>query len=92
VLLVKGDALLLSAGLELHIRFANPRFRRFGHVWLANSKPLGIARAWVAADLTAGAAEPEGTERLQVQLVPFADALAMTADGRITDALAMVAP
>jgi hypothetical protein len=26
-------ALLLSAGLELHIRFANLRFRRFGHVW-----------------------------------------------------------
>jgi len=32
-------ALLLSAGLELHIRFANLRFRRVGHVWLANAKP-----------------------------------------------------
>jgi hypothetical protein len=46
-------ALLLSAGLELHIRFANLRFRRFGHVCLANSKPLEIAREWAAADLLA---------------------------------------
>jgi hypothetical protein len=46
-------SLLLSAGLELHIRFANLRFRRFGHVWLANSKPLDLAREWTAADLLA---------------------------------------
>lgn len=46
-------AILLSAGLELHIRFSNLRFRRFGHVWLANSQPLDIAREWAAADLLA---------------------------------------
>jgi hypothetical protein len=46
-------SLLLSAGLEFHIRFANLRFRRFGHVWLANSKPLDLAREWAAADLLA---------------------------------------
>jgi hypothetical protein len=46
-------SLLLSAGLELQIRFANLRTNRFGHVWLANSIPLDIAREWAAADLLA---------------------------------------
>jgi hypothetical protein len=41
--------------------------------------------------MTPGAAEPEGTECLQIRWVPFVEALDMAADGRITNALAAVA-
>ena len=40
---------------------------------------------------TAGAASPEGTEAIEIRLVPFAEALAMTVDGRITDVMSVVA-
>jgi hypothetical protein len=45
---------------------------------------------YLATDLRPGVAEPEGTEQLQVRWVPLAEALAMTADGRITDAMSVV--
>ena len=50
-----------------------------------------LAIFFVATDLRAGPASPEGTEELQSQWVPFDEALAMTLDGRISDALSMLA-
>jgi 8-oxo-dGTP pyrophosphatase MutT (NUDIX family) len=58
---------------------------------LSNSVTDESAILWLATDLQAGTAEPEGTEALEVRWLPFADALAMTLDGRITDALTVVA-
>lgn len=58
---------------------------------LSNSVSDESAILYVARDLIAGTARPEGTERLQVRWVPFAEALAMTVDGRISDAMSVLA-
>ena len=57
---------------------------------LSNSVSDEQAVCFLATGLSAGTACPEGTEELRVCRVPFADALAMTADGRITDALSIL--
>jgi len=46
---------------------------------------------FIARQLTQGEAEPEETEQLAVQRLPFAEALQMTMDGRITDAISVAA-
>ncbi len=38
-----------------------------------------------------GEATPEGSEALEVRWVPFAEVLAMTTDGRISDAMTVLA-
>ena len=50
-----------------------------------------LAVFFIATELRAGAAAPEGTEELQTRWVPFDDAVAMTLDGRIDDALSILA-
>ena len=46
---------------------------------------------FVATDLTHGVATPDGTEELELRWMPFDEALAMTLDGRITDAMTVIA-
>lgn len=46
---------------------------------------------FIARDLVQGEAEPEETEVLMVKRLPFAEALAMVMDGRITDAISVAA-
>jgi hypothetical protein len=46
---------------------------------------------FLATRLTHGVATPDPTEDLEVQWLPFDEALAMTFDGRITDAMSVVA-
>lgn len=58
---------------------------------LSNSVTDETAVVFVATGLTHGAADPEPTESLRVRSVPFSEALAMTIDGRILDALSVVA-
>lgn len=58
---------------------------------LSNSVTDERAVLFVATDLTHGEADPEPTEALAVRWVPFGEALAMTLDGRITDAMSVVA-
>ena len=58
---------------------------------LSNSVTDETAVLFVATGLTHGASDPEPTESLQVRWVPFEEALAMTLDGRILDALTVVA-
>jgi hypothetical protein len=41
--------------------------------------------------LTAGDAAPDGTEALEVRWLPFDGVLEMTLDGRITDAMTVIA-
>jgi 8-oxo-dGTP pyrophosphatase MutT (NUDIX family) len=60
-------------------------------VHLSNSVSDEVAYCYLAQDLTFGTAEPEGTEQLHLRHVPFAEALTMTTDGRITDALTVIA-
>jgi 8-oxo-dGTP pyrophosphatase MutT (NUDIX family) len=58
---------------------------------LSNSVTDETAVVFVATGLTRGVADPEPTEALRVRSVPFGEALAMTLDGRILDALSVVA-
>jgi 8-oxo-dGTP pyrophosphatase MutT (NUDIX family) len=57
---------------------------------LSNSVSDEEAVVYLARGLTEGRAEPEGTERLQVRWVSFAEALGMVEHGEITDALSVM--
>jgi 8-oxo-dGTP pyrophosphatase MutT (NUDIX family) len=57
---------------------------------LSNSVTDEVGVLYLATRLTAGAADPEGTERIEVRWVTLDDALRMIDDGRITDALSQV--
>jgi 8-oxo-dGTP pyrophosphatase MutT (NUDIX family) len=67
------------------------RWQEIAWLHMSNSVSDEAAVCYLATELREGPAEPEGTERLRVRWVPFAEALAMTLDGRITDALSVVA-
>lgn len=58
---------------------------------LSNSVTDERAILFLATDLTHGEAEPEPTEALEIRWLPFHDVLAMTLDGRIADALTVIA-
>ena len=66
-------------------------WRELGRVDLSNSVTDERAVLFLATDLTLGEATPDPTEALEVRWVPFEDAVAMTLDGRITDAMSVVA-
>ena len=54
---------------------------------LSNSVSDEAAILFMAKAVNLGDAEPDGTEELEVRWVPFEEALAMTLDGGITDAM-----
>lgn len=58
---------------------------------LSNSVSDELAVLYVATGLTEGDATPDGTEALDIRWLPFDDVLDMTLDGRITDALTVLA-
>ena len=58
---------------------------------LSNSVTDEVTINFVATNLEAGPAAPEGTEQLQLRWVPFAEALAMIGRGEITDAMTIMA-
>jgi 8-oxo-dGTP pyrophosphatase MutT (NUDIX family) len=58
---------------------------------LSNSITDERAVLFLATGLTHGEADPEPSEALEVRWVPFAEALAMTLDGRITDVMSVAA-
>jgi 8-oxo-dGTP pyrophosphatase MutT (NUDIX family) len=66
-------------------------WREIGRAHLSNSVSDEEALIYLATGLSAGESRPEGTEALEVRSVPFAEALAMVLDGRITDALTALA-
>ena len=66
-------------------------WRELGRAALSNSVTDELAVFFIATELRAGAAAPEGTEELQTRWVPFDEAVAMTLDGRIDDALSTLA-
>ena len=58
---------------------------------VSNSVSDEYAVVYVAQDLTAGEAEPEDTEKLAVQKMPFSQALQWVMDGKITDSITVAA-
>ena len=66
-------------------------WQELARVHLSNSVSDEAGILYLATGLTEGVASPEGTEAIELARVPFTEALAMTLDGRITDALSVVA-
>jgi 8-oxo-dGTP pyrophosphatase MutT (NUDIX family) len=66
-------------------------WHELARVHLSNSVTDEIAVLYLATGLAHGAATPDGTEELEVRWVPFEEVLAMTLDGRITDAMSVIA-
>ena len=66
-------------------------WRELGRLDLSNSVTDEEAVLFVARGLVQGEATPEPTEALTVRWVPFGEAVAMTRDGRITDAISVAA-
>lgn len=63
---------------------------QLGSYALSNSITDERGLLWLATGLSRGPAAPDPTEDLNVRWVPFHDALAMTLDGRITDAVSIM--
>jgi 8-oxo-dGTP pyrophosphatase MutT (NUDIX family) len=66
-------------------------WRELCRVDLSNSVTDEQAVLFVARELRHGESAPEPTESIALRWVPFDEALAMTRDGRITDAMSVVA-
>jgi 8-oxo-dGTP pyrophosphatase MutT (NUDIX family) len=66
------------------------RWQELLRAHLSNSVSDEEAIVYLARGLTDGTAEPEGTERLQVRRVPFAEAVAMVERGEVTDAISVM--
>ena len=74
-----------ETGLEARI------WRKLGEAYLSNSVANERALWYLATDLLPGEQQPEGTEVIGVRRVPLREAVAMARDGRITDALSILA-
>ncbi len=66
-------------------------WRELARVHLSNSVSDELAVLFLATGLSHGVATPDGTEALEVRWLPFSEVLAMTLDGRISDAMTVVA-
>jgi 8-oxo-dGTP pyrophosphatase MutT (NUDIX family) len=66
-------------------------WREIARVHLSNSVSDELAVIFLATGLTAGQASPDGTEDLTLRWLPFDEVVAMTLDGRITDAITIIA-
>jgi 8-oxo-dGTP pyrophosphatase MutT (NUDIX family) len=66
-------------------------WHELARVHLSNSVTDELAVLFVATGLTHGTATPDGTEDLAVRWLPFDEVLAMTLDGRISDAMTVLA-
>jgi 8-oxo-dGTP pyrophosphatase MutT (NUDIX family) len=66
------------------------KWRELGRVQLSNSITDERGILYLAGGLSDGPSQPDPTEQVEVRWVPFDDALAMAADGRILDALSII--
>jgi 8-oxo-dGTP pyrophosphatase MutT (NUDIX family) len=67
------------------------QWQELARVHLSNSVSDELAVLFLATGLRHGVATPEGTEDLSIRWLPFEEVLAMALDGRITDAMTVVA-
>ncbi len=65
-------------------------WQQLGTAHLSNSVSDEEAILFLATALTQGEAQPEGTEKLEVRRVAFAEALRMVMTGEITDSLTVM--
>jgi 8-oxo-dGTP pyrophosphatase MutT (NUDIX family) len=88
-----GESALMGAQRELREETGvdAAEWRELVRVELSNSVSDEVAVLFLATGLTHGVATPEPSESLTARWVPFETALAMTVDGRITDAMSVVA-
>jgi 8-oxo-dGTP pyrophosphatase MutT (NUDIX family) len=66
-------------------------WQKLGAAFLSNSVADEYAVWFLATGLVSGKERHEGTEKIRVRRVPLREALAMALDGRIMDALSIVA-
>ena len=71
--------------------YVGGEWRELCRAELSNSVTDEVTILFVATDLQAGQASPEGTEQLQVRWVPFDEVMAMIAGGEIADAMSILA-
>jgi len=88
-----GETALEGARRELveETGLVAAEWRELARAHLSNSVSDELAVLFLATALTAGVARPDGTEELARRWIPFAEALEMTLDGRITDAMTVIA-
>ena len=67
------------------------RWQQLMEFHLSNSVSDEWGVAYLATGLTRGAADPEDTEELRLRRLPLREAITMALDGRITDALSVLA-
>jgi 8-oxo-dGTP pyrophosphatase MutT (NUDIX family) len=89
----EGEEPLEAARRELkeETGFEAGKWRRLGEAFLSNSVADEYAVWFLATDLVPGEPQNEGTEVIGVRRVPLREAVAMAMDGRITDALSILA-
>lgn len=83
------------AGAERELReetgYRAKKWTKLGVGHTSNSVTDEEVVYFVAEELEAGVAEPEGTEQLQLKWVDFAECLRMVAEGEITDSISVMA-
>ena len=88
-----GEAPLAAAARELEeeVGLLAAGWTDLGPVQLSNSCTAERGVLFLAEGLQAGQAQPEGTEVLQVWRLPLQQALDMAFEGRISDAMSVIA-
>jgi 8-oxo-dGTP pyrophosphatase MutT (NUDIX family) len=66
-------------------------WREIARTHLSNSVSDELAVIFLATGLTAGDPDPDGTEDLAIRWLPYDEVIEMTLDGRISDAITIIA-
>lgn len=61
-----------------------------GGIHTSNAVCNESGRVYLARGITVGLAHPDGDELIAIKRIPFAEAIAMASDGRITDCISVV--
>ena len=88
----EGENELKAAKRELleETGFTARKWKRVLRFWASPGFVAEAMSIYLARDLTAGTAEPEGDEVINIQFVPLKKAVAMVLGGRIQDAKTIV--